>query len=163
LYVATSVDASSLSSSDHHAAGSSDDKLKPEAQAISKEAVQREADASEDPMTKREVSSMEEVEQPAVKEHDFSLYGNYRLRIRSSGDEFKLSDGGSRIGAEGYYQLFTKLKVFHWASPITAQRLMIWMIRIFVLPDLRVMQKRFWWVPASSARTGILVRWYQGC
>jgi predicted porin len=82
-------------------------------QAATDEALQREVDASEDPMTESEaISSMEVPKQPVVRQGGFNLYGNYRLRLRTSGDEINLSDGGSRIGADAHYQLFSKLKVF---------------------------------------------------
>jgi len=78
------------------------------------EAVNREAEASEDPMTEQEIKTTEApAEEAAIKKYDFSLYGNYRLRFRSvDGGDFALSDGGSRIGADAHYQLFPKLKVF---------------------------------------------------
>jgi hypothetical protein len=76
-------------------------------------AVQREAEASEDPMVKHEVKSMKEPEQAAIKDHEISVYGNLRLRLRGTdGDDLKLTDGGSRFGVDGHYQLFPKLKVF---------------------------------------------------
>jgi predicted porin len=77
------------------------------------EAVNREAGASEDPMSEQEVGTLEEPEQPVIKKYDFSLYGNYRLRFRSvDGSDYALSDGGSRVGADANYQLLPKLKVF---------------------------------------------------
>jgi predicted porin len=85
----------------------------PEEEAAKKEAVNREAEASEDPMVEQEVKSMEAPEEAAIKKYDFSLYGNYRLRFRSSdGGDFALTDGGSRVGADAHYQLFPKFKVF---------------------------------------------------
>ena len=85
----------------------------PEEQAAKKEAVKREVEASEDPMTQSEVTSIEAPEDAVVKKYDFNLYGNYRLRFRSTGGgDFALSDGGSRVGLDGHYQLFPKLKVF---------------------------------------------------
>ncbi|MGB5718694.1 MAG: hypothetical protein WBN81_16550 [Gammaproteobacteria bacterium] len=81
--------------------------------AATQEAVNREAGASEDPMTEQEVNTLEAPEKPAIKKYDFSLYGNYRLRFRSvDGSDYALSDGGSRVGADAHYQLFPKLKVF---------------------------------------------------
>ncbi|MCG6898481.1 MAG: porin [Gammaproteobacteria bacterium] len=77
------------------------------------EAVNREAGASEDPMSEQEVGTLEEPEQPVIKKYDFSLYGNYRLRFRSvDGSDYALSDGGSRVGADANYQLLPKLKAF---------------------------------------------------
>ena len=64
-------------------------------------------------MTASEARSMEEPEPAAVRKYDYKLYGNYRLRLRADDNgDFKLSDGGSRIGVDGRYQLFSKLKVF---------------------------------------------------
>lgn len=80
--------------------------------AATKEAVQREAEASEDPMTEQEAKTLTVPEPALVKERALEVYGNYRLRLRNSGDGFKLTDGGSRIGVDGHYQLFPKLKVF---------------------------------------------------
>ena len=85
----------------------------PEEQAAKKEAVKREVEASEDPMTESEAVSMEAPEDAVVKKHDYNFYGNYRLRFRSTGGgDFALTDGGSRMGLDGHYQLFPKLKVF---------------------------------------------------
>ena len=84
-----------------------------EEQAAKQEAVKREVKASEDPMTESEVTSMEAPEEAVVKKYDYNLYGNYRLRFRSTGGgDFALTDGGSRMGLDGHYQLFPKLKVF---------------------------------------------------
>ena len=77
------------------------------------EAVNREAEASEDPMVEQEIKTTEAPEEAAIKKYDFSLYGNYRLRFRNTdGGGFALSDGGSRVGADAHYQLFPKFKVF---------------------------------------------------
>jgi predicted porin len=85
----------------------------PEEQAAKKEAVMREVDASEDPMTESEVVSMEAPEEAVVKKYDYNFYGNYRLRLHSTGGgDFALTDGGSRLGLDGHYQLFPGIKVF---------------------------------------------------
>ena len=85
----------------------------PEAEAAKREAVRREVEASEDPMTESEAASMEAPAEAAVKKYDYNFYGNYRLRLRSTdGGDFTLTDGGSRVGVDGHYQLFSKLKVF---------------------------------------------------
>ena len=86
--------------------------VKPEKAAASEEAVTREAEASEDPLAEREVVSPETPEQAAVRDRDFNIYGNYRLRMRSSDGDFNLADGGSRIGIDGHYQLLRRLQVF---------------------------------------------------
>jgi len=85
----------------------------PEEETAKKEAVKREVEASEDPMTESELTSMEAPEDAVVKKYDYNFYGNYRLRLRSTGGgDFALTDGGSRMGFDGHYQLFPKLKVF---------------------------------------------------
>jgi len=75
-------------------------------------ALAREVQASEDPLSEQEAASMEAPELPAIKSYDYNIYGNYRLRLRGGEGGLKLSDGGSRFGADGSYQLFKKLKVF---------------------------------------------------
>jgi hypothetical protein len=81
--------------------------------ATSGKAVQREAEASEDPMVKHELKSMKEPEQAATRDHLVSVYGSFRLRLRSTdSDDVKLTDDGSRFGVDGHYQLSPKLKVF---------------------------------------------------
>jgi predicted porin len=85
---------------------------KKEKSVASEEAVTREAEASEDPLAEREVISPETPEQEAVRDRDFNIYGNYRLRMRKSDGDFNLADGGSRIGIDGHYQLLRKLQVF---------------------------------------------------
>ena len=78
----------------------------------SEEAITREAEASEDPLTEREVVSPETPEKAAIRDRDFNIYGNYRLRMRKSDGDFNLADGGSRIGIDGHYQLLRRLQVF---------------------------------------------------
>jgi predicted porin len=78
----------------------------------SEEAVTREAEASEDPLAEREVITPETPEQAAVRDRAFSIYGNYRLRLRKSDGDFNLADGGSRIGIDGNYQLLRRLQIF---------------------------------------------------
>jgi predicted porin len=112
LHAATPADDSSAPATVEQSAAASRDEKEQVELAATQEAVQREADASEDPMTEQEVSTMEAPEPSEVKKKVFNIYGNYRLRLRSSGDGFQLSDGGSRFGVDADYQLFPKLKVF---------------------------------------------------
>ncbi len=85
---------------------------KTEKSAAREEAVTREAEASEDPLTEFEVITPETREQEAVRDRNFNIYGNYRLRMRKSDGDFNLADGGSRIGIDGNYQLLRRLQVF---------------------------------------------------
>lgn len=113
LHAASTADASSAPPSAEQPTDAAKDEPTEVEIAATQEAVNREADASEDPMTEQEVKTLEAPEKPAIKKYDFSLYGNYRLRFRSvDGSDYALSDGGSRVGADAHYQLFPKLKVF---------------------------------------------------
>jgi outer membrane protein N len=102
-----------LSSADEQRAATADTEKTEKELAARRTAVQREADASEDPMVKREILSMEDPDKAAIKAHSIRGYGNLRLRLRSTdSDNLKLSDDGSRFGADGHYQLSPKLKIF---------------------------------------------------
>jgi predicted porin len=113
LHAASPPNDSSAPSMDEPSTAVAKDDIKEAEAAATQEAVNREAGASEDPMVEQEVKHLEEPEKPAIKKYDFSVYGNYRLRFRSvDGDDYALSDGGSRVGADAYYQLYPRLKVF---------------------------------------------------
>jgi predicted porin len=113
LHAASPADASGASPADGQSTAASKDEPTEVEIAATQEAVDREAGASEDPMSEQEVKTLEVPVQPAVKKYDYSLYGNYRLRFRSTdGSDYALSDGGSRLGADAQYQLLPKLKVF---------------------------------------------------
>ena len=113
LHAATPDDASGVSPADEQSTAAGKNEPTEVEIAATQEAVNREADASEDPMSEQEVKTLEVPEKPAIKKYDFNLYGNYRLRYRAvDGGDFALSDGGSRFGADADYQLLPKLKVF---------------------------------------------------
>ena len=113
LHAASPADASGVSPADEQSTAAGKDEVTEAEVAATQEAVDREADASEDPMSEQEVKTLEVPEKPAIKKYDFNLYGNYRLRFRSTdGSDYALSDGGSRVGADAHYQLLPKLKVF---------------------------------------------------
>jgi len=113
LHAASPADASGVPPAVDQPTAAGKDEATEDEIAATQEAVNREAGASEDPMTEQEVKTLEAPEKPAIKKYDFSLYGNYRLRFRSvDGSDYALSDGGSRFGADAHYQLLPKLKVF---------------------------------------------------
>ncbi len=75
--------------------------------------LQREAATSEDPMVKNEVMSLERAGKTPARDHALRGYGSLRLRLRNTGgNDTQLTDDGSRFGADGYYQLTPKLKLF---------------------------------------------------
>jgi len=113
LHAATPDDASDLPPPDEQSSAAAKDVPTEAELATTQEAVDREAGASEDPMSEQEVKTLEAPDKSAVKKYDYSLYGNYRLRFRSTdGSDYALSDGGSRVGADAHYQLLPRLKVF---------------------------------------------------
>jgi outer membrane protein N len=113
LHAATPADASGVPPPDEQSSAAAKDVPTEAELAATQEAVDREAGASEDPMNEQEVKTLEAPDKSAVKKYDYSLYGNYRLRFRSTdGSDYALSDGGSRVGADAQYQLLPKLKVF---------------------------------------------------
>jgi outer membrane protein N len=70
----------------------------------------REQTADEDPLTSQQEKVLEEArtappDAPDVEPNQFDFYGSLRVRHRS-GTSGGLSDGGSRAGAQGRYQMF---------------------------------------------------------
>jgi len=97
---------------DKHTLSASGDDTTQAEHAATKESAQREVEASEDPMTEQEATTLETPEPSVIREKVFDVYGSLRLRLGNSDGDIKLSDGGSRIGVDAEYPLLTKLNVF---------------------------------------------------
>ncbi len=77
----------------------------------------REQAAEEDPITQQQEQARVEAEtappEPApAQPNEFDLYGSLRVRYRGEAGDSAFSDGGSRIGVQGRYQLLPRKWLF---------------------------------------------------
>jgi predicted porin len=81
--------------------------------APSEEAIKREQDAEEDPLSQRQIERTEGPEALEEEPRKLELYGSVRLRYRRvADDDFVFGDGGSRVGIEGNWQAHPKIRLF---------------------------------------------------
>ena len=76
------------------------------------ETRKREIGAEEDPAVKQAVEATERRVEEVVERFDLQLYGSVRLRFRRVDSESVWSDGGSRIGLSGGWQVSDNIRLF---------------------------------------------------
>ncbi|UCH47626.1 MAG: hypothetical protein JSU95_16425 [Betaproteobacteria bacterium] len=89
-----------------------DDAESKEKEGAKKEARKREIGVEEDPAVKQAVDAAEKRVEGVVERFDLQLYGSVRLRYRQVDSESVWSDGGSRIGLTGGWQVSDNIRLF---------------------------------------------------
>lgn len=72
---------------------------------LEQQARDRENEAGEDPLAKKQAEKVDSPDEQAVRESDWGAYTSLRMRYRSTGGEASLDDGGSRVGAYADWQV----------------------------------------------------------
>ena len=94
------VDAEIVAASATKSAAESEARFK-----LTEEVVEREMDAEEDPMARQQSEQVEAPEDEVPAADEIRFYGSVRLRYRDSGLGVFRSDGGSRLGVDGQWQV----------------------------------------------------------
>ena len=82
--------------------------------APSENAIEREAETQEDPLTQRQEQAglIRRQIQQELDRWNWRLYLSARLRYRKSSDEWLFGDGGSRVGFDASYHLSPRVRLF---------------------------------------------------